>query len=176
MLFGCINGLAPRTQASYYESYSAFDSKLVDHFPAVIPNSVIAVQFGRPDFLDRIQDEINFYLKIGVNKEDFDQSLSNLQNNNYKIVPSSGNCLFFIDSGSKKSDLCENPLFISSDLVEERNTDNTIFFLECKNQKIIDSEYLKPKTNLPPDWNNGYSRGVVFNKKEMTITYWLHIW
>lgn len=54
--------------------------------------------------------------------------------------------------------------------------DFTIYILESKSGEYIDKEYLTKDNKFPPNWKNGFSRGLAINDTEKRVLYWLTIW
>jgi hypothetical protein len=56
------------------------------------------------------------------------------------------------------------------------DNDFRIYVLESKSGEYMDKENLTKDNKFPPNWRNGFSRGLAINEQEKTIIYWLTIW
>ena len=56
----------------------------------------------------------------------------------------------------------------------QKNSD--VIILDYKSIDTYKGVKLKPKKNMPHEWENGYSKGYTFNDSYQTINYWLIIW
>lgn len=56
------------------------------------------------------------------------------------------------------------------------DNDFKIYVLESKSGEYMGKEELTKDNKFPPNWKNGFSRGLAINEQEKTIIYWLTIW
>ncbi len=51
-----------------------------------------------------------------------------------------------------------------------------IYVLESKPGNHFDKYMMKPSTQMPQKWENGYSKGICYSQVKKTIIYWSIIW
>jgi hypothetical protein len=51
-----------------------------------------------------------------------------------------------------------------------------IYVLEAKKGRYSEKFNLKPFSHMPPDWANGYSKGISISRQNHTVIYWSIIW
>lgn len=51
-----------------------------------------------------------------------------------------------------------------------------IYVLDAKSGNHFGNFDLQPNLQMPPEWQNGYSKGIAFSKKSKTLIYWGIIW
>ncbi len=54
--------------------------------------------------------------------------------------------------------------------------DFELYIIEAKQGEYLDSESLSSGLGMPPEWKNGYTRGVALDNKNQKAIYWLIIW
>ncbi len=183
----CLNITDPEYQATYIESYNAFDKEMVDHFPKKIPNNCIKTSIGTPKNITEYNNNAILILEIQIaSKEKFEEQKSFLKKEGKFITNSFDSCLLIVDTKESQNIInCDSfhpipqeTIFYYDDKNDKRLRLESceIALLDYKPGIFIENEFLKAKETLPEIWKNGYSRGYAFNNKEQTIMYWLIIW
>ncbi len=54
--------------------------------------------------------------------------------------------------------------------------DFELYIIEAEQGKFLDNEFMSSGLGMPPEWKNGYTRGVALDNKNQKAFYWLIIW
>jgi len=180
----------------YNENKGFFEDKFVEHFPSKIDENYISFIAERATDYDVIRFELTE--RIDSNKiQSIKEKLSKQAIGNYKAQDSS---LLVVNKGINKDNyytwkkgyietnsVKENinvypiPNFWNNDFAESSTASNlqehfTIYVLDSKPGKFIDSKELTDGYGLPQKWKNGFSKGIAVSEYENVIIYWLIIW
>ncbi|WP_281228752.1 hypothetical protein [Flavobacterium aquiphilum] len=201
LILGC-NGQSrdSKLNAEYIKSKSGFDSVLTNHFPnklTTFPRKIVNsknvskndVAFILYDYnldITKIDSVINSIKKRTIAKYS-SKDLCLLIVNRFETLDSEENMkdVIITDSIKINQDCYEKlypiPNFIDydypnkkSDLKLDGNFD--IYVLDAKSGNYFKEFDLKPNSQMPPKWLNGYSKGIAVSKEKKTVIYWAIIW
>ena len=186
----------------YLKSKAEFDTFLVSHFPQSLSTSSRIITNSKN--VDK--NDVGFMLvERNVSEMSFDSIVKSLEAKKYTKYLSSVECLLVVNSYETiktyeertEPELLENlrikqdckegllpiPNFIEYNIASslEFNKENylkdfEIYILEPKSGNHFKEFNLKPKAQMPVDWQNGYSKGFAVDKLNKTVIYWGIIW
>ncbi len=155
-----------------------YNPELVSHFPNDLthferrklyyypPNSVKQTGFTGI-ILDCWADSAYFY-----------KNFNQIKSRNIKSVSINNNSLTFIGSDTIPSCLGCYPIISFSDVKDQFGIKNKklnqreeIFFTEISQESFLDDNKDKKE-----EWDHGMSRGIVFDREELRMLYWLVVW
>lgn len=113
--------------------------------------------------------------------DDFGSKAINKNQNDY--------CVYEINRSDIKDKLeyCDKEILLIPNFFQEADyftkgstfdlpKDFTIYVLELKKGKFIESVYLSDSLNMPDNWKHGLTKGVAISKKRNVAIYYLDIW
>jgi len=182
----------PERQATYISHLKLFDKNLVNHFPKKLPNGYFSSNMSSPNSIGEYGNYSGIQISVKYRSK---SELNNLSSKYTKQAKYNGkltdSCLFLVQTSREivklEYDLKRSSEFIpvSQDAFYDtdglydkgkRNEDLNILVLDWSKKDVLDREMPIPREELPPGWENGFSKGLCFNEKDQTIIYWLIIW
>jgi hypothetical protein len=182
---------------AYIKSKSEFDKILTSHFP----NKLVAYPYTIINNKNKAKNDICFMLyEYDVDSLKIDSIL-----NKYHFVAKytyQDSCLFLINrfetkdtyENRKKVEVLDSlqvnkdcykmkypvPNFEVYNPTDENNIkldeSFNVFVLDAKSGNRFENFDLQPNLQMPPEWQNGYSKGIAISKKSKTLIYWGIIW
>ncbi len=193
----CLNMNDPQKQSEYVEVYNLFEKSLVDHIPNKLPNNKISTTWSRPDYYSELgkysdipnQSHISVLTQIR-NKEKYVELKRKYTKGAKYIKSTKDNCFGIIRTYEKNIDnsidtTCEPIVPVPEFAIFEYGENNEdwvqiekgqIIILDCKSGNYTGVDKIKPNTEMPKGFQNGFSKGLTFNDPKQTIEYWLVIW
>lgn len=188
----CINMTDPKRQAEYIEYRNSFDTSLVGHIPTKIPNNMINMGYASLEYLQEPEDYAGMHItiKIGDN-ESYKKQKEEYQKKALYIKSSLDSNLLVINTyGELESGISrirETELMLpvpqyaiysadDSTQIWKRNTNEEIIILDYSFKDLLKRDDSNRRTDLPLKYSRGYSTGITFNNKELTIKYWMIVW
>lgn len=182
---------------AYIKSKSEFDKILTSHFP----NKLVSYPYTIINNKNKAKNDICFMLyEYDVDSLKIDSIL-----NKHHFVAKytyQDSCLFLINrfetkdtyENRKKVEVLDSlqvnkdcykmkypvPNFEVYNPTDENNIkldkSFNVFVLDAKSGNRFENLDLQPNLQMPPEWQNGYSKGIAISKKSKTLIYWGVIW
>lgn len=182
---------------AYIKSKDEFDKTLTSHFP----NKIVAYPFTIINNKNKAKNDICFMLY----EHDVDSLKIDSIINKYHFVGKyayQDSCLFLINrfetkntyENRKKVEIADS-LLVNRDCYKMKYpipnfkvynpTDEgdikvdesfSVYVLDAKSGNRFENFNLQPNLQMPPEWQNGYSKGIACSKKNKTLIYWSIIW
>jgi len=160
---------------NFYEGKTRFQDSLVNHFPIKIDNSVLAYNSSHRNSPEEIR-YLTLLKKISPNDKDFINSLVAAEDTSIIEIYLYRNTYEYYNkepqNNKEYSPVPDFGIFIS-DL--EKPKDIKYYMLEKSNKTIFNHD-LYLRYYLPPEWTNGFSRGIGVSESKNLIFYWTILW
>lgn len=178
----------------YKEIKSGLNRKLTNHFPKELHTYNHSIFYRNKSEDNNIslflhEDGLGDKLINTIEKEAKKKSIA-LYNGldscnlvlNLEIL---NNCVLDSATQKKSITICDKenypvPFFlkVKSALKSPTNlsSDYTIYVYEARSGIHFKEYKLAPLPCMPNNWKNGFSRGIVINRKEKTVIYWVIVW
>jgi hypothetical protein len=179
----------------YQERKSFFRKELINHFPKKLDTTYITfTDCESPDIGTlTLRLTIRYYDKTRINKI-INKSIAHYASNDscllivnrfatidrfYKLQPSEEE-KEIIDKDCYKDKL-PIPNFWDSQIISETTytklpEDFIIYVLDAKRGEFMHTDFLTDGKSMPPDWKNGYTKGISVSEKRQIVIYWVDIW
>jgi len=195
--YSCLNMNDPESQAQYIECYKSFDKELVNHFPSKLPNNKIGYGFSNPEFYSGlgkysdIPNHSDIYLTTKISSREKYEELKKKYSDQAKYTNKiNSKCFAIIRTYETKIDnkydtTCKELFPVPEFAVFEYGDNNEdwvriengqIIILDCKSGNYTGIDNIRPNTEMPKEFQNGFSKGLTFNDQKQTIEFWLIIW
>ncbi|QSW89313.1 hypothetical protein J0383_00525 [Flavobacterium endoglycinae] len=199
IMFASCNGqvISKEDINEYIKSKGEFDKILTSHFP----NKLVAYPYTIINNKNKSKNDICFMLY----ENDVDSLKIDSIINKYYFVAKytyQDSCLFLINrfetkntyENRKKVEILDSllvnrdcykmkypvPNFKVYNLTDGRglklDESFNIYVLDAKSGNRFENFNLLPNLQMPPEWQNGYSKGIACSKKDKTLIYWGIIW
>ncbi|MFC0779628.1 hypothetical protein [Flavobacterium sp. HJSW_4] len=192
IMFASCNGqvISKEDSNEYLKSKGEFDKILTSHFP----NKLVAYPYTIINNKNKAKNDICFMLyEHDVNPLKIDSVI-----NKYHFIAKyayQDSCLFFINrfetkytyENRKKVEILDS-LLVNRDCYKMKypvpnfkifnsiDESFNIYVLEAKSGNRFGNFNLLPNLQMPPEWQNGYSKGIATSRKNKTLIYWGVIW
>jgi hypothetical protein len=112
----------------------------------------------------------------------FQNTIKALNSRNISNYSINDDKLIFIGNTANNYSIIKNgePIPSFSDIKDQfglsdirLNRKEHIYILECKEGDFLEKEDLVEGLMLPNEWRHGFSRGIVIDRLEYRLTYWL---
>lgn len=182
----------PKKQAKYVNCYNSFDSSLVNLLPNKIPNNYIRYGYASFEYLNELNNYAGMHMTTKIsNLEEYTNLKNEFSKKAKSINNSMDSCLIIIETYGKLENSaqgnfnCNKPIpvpqygvYIENDSTHlwERAKDVEIIILDYKFTDLLKRPDSRIRKDLPKEFSTGYSKGVTFNKSNMTIQKWVVVW
>jgi hypothetical protein len=189
---GCINMNDPSEQAQYVSCYNSFDSDLVNLIPSKIPNNYVSLGYASLDYLNEKDDYAGMHITTKISDlKEYDKLKNQYSKIAKAVKKSSDSCVIVIrtygkfENGVQGNFNCDNPIPVpqygiceanDSTYLWEREKDLEIIIIDYEYSDLLKRSDTKIRKDIPTELSTGYSKGVTFNKNNMTIQKWVVVW
>lgn len=182
LLTQCGDNRTRKFLEDYANARMEFPLSLTDHFPSEFKS---IGQFSAITPAGAYGHDMAFFcLAIKTDSLDITEIKSRLKKANAKEYAPNDSSLIIVGDTvdySQKTEGIPIPSFYDYEKDFGLNSvrldnDFKIYVLESKNGEYMNKEDLTKNNKFPPNWKNGFSRGLAINEQEKTIIYWLTIW
>lgn len=185
---------------NYFSSKEKFDKNLINHFPSKIKTLQTHIVANT----NKRKNDIGLFLyEYDLTSLEISKIIRDSKRNNIAHYNSNDLCLLVVNRFEtiESSENFENakindssliskecykkklpiPNFVKYDEVDKNNPtklskDFDIYVLEAKSGNYFKKFDLQPDSQMPTDWENGYSKGIAVCQKKKTVIYWSIIW
>lgn len=204
IFFSCVNkeefaSKSMKQQNDNYSQYKGkFPSQLTSHFPTKIvdENSFLICNTNVK------RNDLSLYLVINdLSIESIKQIVEDTNKKVKEVYSVNDSCLLKVNSfdtiqlkeSQKQAEANDKitdkdcfksklpiPNFIDYDYELNQNIWNSsefsFYVLEAKSVNSFKQYNLKPNSQMPSNWTNGFSKGIAIDLKSKKVIYWLNIW
>lgn len=199
------NTLNSYSNEKYQEYKNHFDVKFTKHFPEKIEIENSKERNAVFSSMDSVKNDFSLILyEYGVDSKDIQGVLDKVSKNIVAQYKSSDTSLLIVNRFEtiQTYQTQELPQVIDSSLINRTcyvgklpipnfvnyeyydssrvlRLDSTfeIYVLAAKAVKSWKGKFnMEPLMTMPPNWRNGYSKGIAVSQKKNTIIYWVVIW